>query len=47
MTQKHGAALSKTSASQDAGVYLSDLWLDRVQQCEVDSVLIDLIFDVF
>ncbi len=39
MAQKRGIALSKTLAFQDAGVYMSDLWRDRAQQCKVYSVL--------
>ncbi len=42
MAQKHGVVLSKTSAFQDAGVYL----IFDAQQRKADSVL-DLIFDVF
>ncbi len=40
MAQKHGLALSKTFAFQDARADLSDLWRDRAQQRKVDSVLI-------
>ncbi len=40
MAQKRGVALSKTSAFQDARVYLSVLlWRDRTQQSKDDSVL--------
>ncbi len=39
MAQKHGVALSKTLAFQDARADLSDLWRDRAQQRKDDSVL--------
>ncbi len=45
MAQKHSVDLSKTSAFQEALVYLADPWRDRAQQCKVDSVL-TLIFYV-
>ncbi len=39
MAQKHGVKLFKTSAFQNARVYLSDFSRDCAQQSKVDSVL--------